>query len=52
MGSFSILQSNGDFFHIYTVAIVIHKSRNLIVTLGITEFGPKVGQVFQSNVMG
>ena len=36
---------------IYTVTIVIHKSRNLIGTLGISEFGPKYGQVFESTVM-
>ena len=38
---FSILQSNRKFYHIYTVTIVIHKSRNLIDTQGIAEFGPK-----------
>ena len=38
---FYILQSNGKFYHIYIVAIVIHKSRNLIGTQGITVFGPK-----------
>ena len=33
------------------VTIVIHKSRNLINTLGIAEFRPKEGQVFQNNIM-
>ena len=40
-GMFSILQSNRHFYHIYTVTIAIHKSRNLIGTLGIAKFGPK-----------
>ena len=44
-------QSNRKLYHIYTVTIVIHKSRNLIGTLGIAEFGPKQGHVFQSNIM-
>ena len=34
-----------------TSTIVIHKSRNHIGTLGIAEFGPKYGQIFQINVM-
>ena len=38
---FSILQSNLKFYHIYTVTIVIHKSRNLIGTVGIVKIGPK-----------
>ena len=38
---FSILQSNRKFYLIYTLTIVIHKSRNLIGTLGIAKFGPK-----------
>ena len=33
------------------VSIVIHKSPNLMGTLGIAKFGPKWGQVFQSNIM-
>ena len=41
VGVFSILQSNRKFYHIYTVTIVIHKSPNLIGTLGIAKFGPK-----------
>ena len=41
VGVFSILQSNRKFYHIYTVTIVIHKSRNLIGTVGISKFGPK-----------
>ena len=41
MGVFSILQSNRKFYHIYTVTIVIHKSRNLIGTLTIAKFAPK-----------
>ena len=41
VGVFSILQSNKKFYNIYTVAIVIHKSPNLIGTLGIAKFGPK-----------
>ena len=36
VGVFSILQSNRNIYHIYNVTIVIHKSRNLIGTLGIT----------------
>ena len=52
LGVFSILESNQRFYHIYTLAIVIHKSRNLIGTVGIAKFRPKWGQVFQSNVMG
>ena len=36
-------------YHIYTVKIVFHKSRNLIGTVGIAKFGPKQGHVFQSN---
>ena len=38
---FSILQSNQKFYHIYTLTIVIHKSRNLVGTGGIAKFGPK-----------
>ena len=38
---FSTLQSNRKFYHIYIVKIVIHKSRNLIGTVGIVKFGPK-----------
>ena len=49
MGVLSILQSNRTFYHIYTLTIVIHKSRNLIGTVGIARFGPKL--VFQSNIM-
>ena len=41
VGVFSILQSNRKFYHIYTVTIVIHKSRNLIGTVGIAESRPK-----------
>ena len=41
VGVFSILQSNRNFLHIYTITIVIHKSRNLIGTVGIAKFGPK-----------
>ena len=41
VGVFSVLQSNQKFYYIYTVTIVIHKSRNLIGTLGIAKFGPK-----------
>ena len=51
IGVFSILQSNRKFYHIYSVTIVIHKSRNLIGTGGIAKFGPKKGQVFHSNTM-
>ena len=51
MGVFSILQSNQKFYHIYTVTIIIHKSRNLIGTVGIAKFMPKYGQVFQSNIV-
>ena len=40
-GVFSILQSNRKFYHIYTLTIVIHKSRNLIGTEEIAQFGPK-----------
>ena len=36
---------------IFAVTIVIHKSRNLIAILRISEFGPKLGHVIQSNVM-
>ena len=35
VGVFSILQSNRIFYDIYTLTIVIHKSRNLIGTGGI-----------------
>ena len=41
VGVFSILQSNRKFYHIYTATIVLHKSRNLIGTVGIAKFGPK-----------
>ena len=41
VGIFSILQINQNFYHIYTITIVIHKSRNLIGTAGIAKFGPK-----------
>ena len=51
MGVFSILQSNRKFYHILTLTIVINKFRNLIGTGGIAKFGPKSGQVFQSNTM-
>ena len=47
MGMLSVLQKNRKF----AVTIVMHKSRNLIGTLGGSEFGPKLGQVFQSYVM-
>ena len=40
VGVFSTLLSNRKFYHIYTVTIVIHKSRNLIGTVGIAKFGP------------
>ena len=30
-----------EIYHIYTLTMVIHKSRNLIGTLGIAKFGPK-----------
>ena len=36
---------------IFAVTTVIHKSRNMIGTLGSSEFGPEYGQVFQRNVM-
>ena len=36
---------------IATLTIVIRKSRNLIGTLGIAEFGPESGQVFQGNIL-
>ena len=39
-GVFSVLQSNRKFYHIYTLTIVIHRSRNLIGTGGIAKFGP------------
>ena len=45
VGVFSILQSNRKFYHIYTITIVIHKSRNL-GTQGITAFGTKQRQIF------
>ena len=51
MGVFSILQSNRKLYHIYTGTIVMHKSRNLIGTVGIAKFGPKYSQLFQSNIM-
>ena len=41
VGVFSILQSSRKFYHIYTGTIVIHKSRNLIGTEEIAQFGPK-----------
>ena len=34
-------QSNRKFYHIYTLTMVIHKSRNLIGTEEIAQFGPK-----------
>ena len=40
---------NSITFH--TVTMVIHKSCNLIGTVGIVKFGPKQGQVFQRNTM-
>ena len=33
--------------HLHTVTIVIHKSSNLIGTVGIAKFGPKKGQAFR-----
>ena len=33
--------------HIYTVTIVIHKSRNLVGTGGTAKFGTKWGQIFR-----
>ena len=36
---FSILQSNRRCYHIYTVTIVIHKSRNLIGTEELLSLG-------------
>ena len=47
VGMFSILQWNRKFYHIYTVTIVIHKSRNLIGTLGITKFGSNRARFFR-----
>ena len=41
VGVFSILQSNQKFYHIYTLTIVIHKSRDPIDTVGIAKFGLK-----------
>ena len=41
VGVFSVPQSNRKFYHICSVTIVIHKSHNLVGTLGIAEFGPK-----------
>ena len=41
VGMLSVLQSNRKFYHINTVTIVIHKSRSLIGTQGMAEFGPK-----------
>ena len=41
VGAFSILQSSRKFYHIHTLTIIIHKSRNLIGTGGIAKFGPK-----------
>ena len=35
-----------NFYNIYTVTIVIHKSRYLIGTIGIAKFGPKKGPDF------
>ena len=43
VGILSFLQSNRKL----VVTKVIHKSRNLIGTLGGSEFGPKQGQVFR-----
>ena len=51
VGVFSILQSNRKLYHIYNITIEIHKSRSLISTVRIAKFGPKSGQVFQSNIM-
>ena len=51
VGVFSVLYSNRKFYHIYTVTIVIHKSRNLVGTVRIAKVGPKKGHVFQSNNM-
>ena len=50
-GMLSVVQSNRNSIILATLIIVIHKSRNLIGNLGIAEFGPKQGQVFQSNIM-
>ena len=41
VGMLSVLKTIREFYHIYTVTIVIHKCRNLIGTQGIAEFGPK-----------
>ena len=41
VGVFSMLQPNRKFYHIYTVTIVIHKSHNLIGTVGIAKFEPE-----------
>ena len=44
---FSILQSNRIFYHIYTLTMVIHKSRNLIGTGGIAKFGLNRAKFFR-----
>ena len=41
VGVFLILESNGKFYHINNLTMVIQKSRNLIVTEEIAQFGPK-----------
>ena len=47
MGVFSILQSNRKFYQICTVTIVIHKSCNLIGTVGVVRFGLDRARFFQ-----
>ena len=39
------------FSSIITVTVVIHKSRNLISTVGIAKVGRRYGQVFQRNII-
>ena len=47
VGMFPILQSNRKFYHIYTITIVIHRSRNLIGTVGIGKFGLYMARFFR-----
>ena len=46
-GVFSVLQSNREFYNIFTVTIVIHKSRDLIGTLGIANLGLNRARFFR-----
>ena len=47
MGVFSIFLSNRNFYHTYTVTVLIHRPHNLIGTLPITELGQNRARFFK-----